>query len=113
MSACDEIIRRARAGERPGEIAIALNLAPNTVYCHLSRARRAGLDVPRYGGGIRAGVTMHVPVPPPLRVRLAAEAKARGQTSNDLAVRILSAVLEDGLTDAVLDDDTPRNGESE
>lgn len=103
MSLRAQIIARVRAGERPTEIAHALNCGRPTVYDYIWKARLAGEQLPRFPRGRLVG-TMTVSFPPHIRRALTQHAELRGMEPNELALLLLQCVIDAGLIDAVLDD---------
>jgi hypothetical protein len=109
VSRNDRIIAEARKGHRPAVIAGLVGCRPSVVYETLCRARKRGIDVPRFPSG---------PVPGPLsatvrvsrRTRRALELQAmtRGGNAHELAEamlsrlatspRLIAAVLGDPVT---------------
>ena len=85
---------------RIAEIAALVGSTPNAVHARISQLRREGHNIPHLLG---AGV-FNVPVPDDVLGALDYEATARGVSHRVLAGRILTAVLTEGLVDAVLDD---------
>jgi len=94
------ILTLARKGLRIAEIAALVGSTPNAVHARISQLRREGHNIPHLLG---AGV-FNVPVPDDVLGALDYEATARGVSHRVLAGRILTAVLTEGLVDAVLDD---------
>lgn len=95
--------RRARVAElageglRPAEIARALGMTADAVHTHLSRLR--------LGPERRASRVIGVRLDQTRIERLQAEADARGATPGELALRLLTLVLDGALVAAVLDDE--------
>jgi len=100
----ETVVRLARLGMPPREIAARNGWSTNTVGCHLKQARQAGIDIPRFAPGSGGARRVTVSMPAALRVRLQEPAARRGILTDELAERLLAACLDGDLIDAVLDD---------
>lgn len=101
-----EIIRLAREGMAPRDIATELACQPSTVHHYLWKARREGTfegAFPR-GPGREPGSSTAF-LPRSLVIALQPAAAERGVTLCKLAQAILTRVADDGLVNAVLDDE--------
>lgn len=101
----EAILQLSWDGMTPEQIAEAINRAhPGAgmtgkgVACYIGRLRQAGEAVP-----------VAVRLNQALYAKLHRAAYARGSRPDHLATQLLSAILNDGLVDAVLDDN-PENG---
>ena len=99
----DKAVKLARDGLRPADIAEKLGCAPGTIHHYLSRARAAGLDIPKFRGGARMGRAAKV-IPTEIARALEPHAQARGLKVADLVRRLLEETIRADLVDAVLDD---------
>jgi transposase len=105
------IITLALKGLRPAEIAQQANLNVYTVYQALRHARNAGVNIPRYQGGRtphdpnRPMQEIRMLVDPDVAKSLKAEADRRGIQQRQLIRQVLTAVTEDDLFGAVLEED--------
>lgn len=87
------------------EVAELLGVVPNTVYRYLSKARRAGVPVPRRypGAGPKTPVaSRRVHLPARLKRLVEPFAIAKDISPEELAHRLLEATIADDLVDAVL-----------
>ena len=94
-------VKLAQTGMGVDEIARTLNLTRASVNTYLSVARAWGMEVP---GRQKAGRFTRIDLSHPDRVALTAAAEARGLTMAELASKLIAAVVQGGLVDAVLDD---------
>lgn len=103
------IIDLARERVRPAEISAQLGCPVYSVYTALKKARAQGHDIPPFEGGSRGRTTigqeLRFLLPPDVAASLNAEAEARGMPPRKLASAIISAVCDDRLFDAVLEED--------
>lgn len=111
MTKAATIIEAARTGTRPGEIARRHGIHVSTVYSTLKNARRRGLPIPRFQGTppigtapVGIGQEVRFLICPDVAARLTAEAARRLTTPRQLVRDIFTAVVEDNLFDAVLDE---------
>jgi len=103
-----EIIRLAKRGIRPCDIADAIDATRPRVYRTRAAARRDGDDAPRHPAGRRP----HLITDPPLAVAiepadiaaLQPAATARGITPGALVRAVIHAVAADDLIAAILDE---------
>lgn len=102
MSKRDEAILLAQCGTRPVEIAVRLQVPPNSVYSWLRDARKKGIDIQRFkrGGSRKRAV---VTLPEQVFEGLRDEARIRDTSVNDLALAILREVVASDLAAALLD----------
>ncbi len=70
---------------------------------YLSKARAAGVDIPKFRGGPRMGRAAKV-IPADIAHALEPHAQERGLQVADLVRRLIEAIVEADLVDAVLDD---------
>lgn len=102
------VIELARQGLRPSRIAREVQRSPETVYHYLWKARREGVVLPRTRTGMEPGQPpRHVTffLDRNLTAALETAAARRGMEARDLARRIVTVCLADGLVDAVLDEE--------
>lgn len=102
-----EVIDLAKGGYRPLQIARLTGLPAATVYKDISLARANDPSVPRFGplrGPSPLKATRHVKVPAPVIDRLVTAARQRGLLASELAAELLARIVDDGLVDAILDD---------
>lgn len=113
MSRVERTIAEARKGHRPAVIAGIIGCTPAVVYETLCRARKRGIDVPRFPGG---------PMPGPLSATLCVSRKTRGlmelqalqrgSTAHQLADTVLARLATSPrLIAAVLGDATTPKGD--
>ena len=107
-----QIVTLAKAGHPPSQVAKWMNMAPQSVYYHLRKARLAGHDIPRFDpagnvvGGSEPPTTpapvisddTHISVPNRLKSLLDREAERRGKTASELARDLLDKGLLAGVT---------------
>lgn len=109
MTQSKQIIDLARQRVRPAEISSRLGCPVYSVYTALKKARAQGHDIPPFEGGspgrTTIGQELRFLLPPDVAASLNAEAKARGIPPRKLASAIITAVCDDGIFDAVLEDD--------
>ena len=104
-------VEDARAGYRLREIAERQGLQPGTVQKYLSFARAAGEAVPElsrapYGeAGWGCALDLRIELDAWAVETLDAEARRLGLSRRRLVRRLLEAICEDGMVDAVLDTD--------
>ena len=108
MTQSARIIDLARQRVRPAEISQRIGCPVYSVYTALKKARAQGHDIPPFEGGSRGRTTigqeLRFLLPPDVAASLNAEAKARGIPPRKLAAAIITAVCDDRLFDAVLEE---------
>lgn len=111
QTAKERIESLAMSGMRPCLIAEVVGRRPATVYHYLGLARKRGAAIPRFktGSGWN-GNRFLVAVDPAMKGALAEAAAARGIDPRELAVLLLTAVVDGNLIDAVLDDGVGNDG---
>jgi hypothetical protein len=99
------VVSLALTGVRPLLIAEEVGCRPQTVYHYLGLARKRGIAIPKFktGSGWN-GNRFLVAVDPAIKGALDGPAAARGIDPRELAVLILTTVVDGNLIDAVLDD---------
>lgn len=97
----EQVASLAKDGFGIVEIADALDLSPNNVSTHLTRARRQGTTVPRFSKRMIA-------LPEDLRAKLEIEAADRGMEGSTLVRHLLKAVVDSGLVGLLLSRKEPR-----
>ncbi|MGS4945175.1 hypothetical protein ACVDG3_06825 [Meridianimarinicoccus sp. RP-17] len=109
MSRAEKIIAEARKGHRPAVIAGMLGCTPHMVHEALSRARKRGIDVPRFSTGPVPGpLSATVRVSRKTRSLLALQAMRRGGDPHMLAERLLAKIVaSDRVLAVLLDGDEP------
>lgn len=88
-------------------IAEVIGTTPGVVRSCMSELRRAGEDIPRATARLyprAAAMEVRAAVPPDLFRRLCNAAKRRRERPQETAKRILTAVIQHDMIDAVLDD---------
>lgn len=100
----ERIVAMALDNVPPREIATLFDIGPGVVSNILSLARKAGVEVPRFGRGWRAPRSRHIVVSLGTLQELAPDARKRNTTTVSLARLIVETVAAEGLVDAVLDD---------
>jgi len=93
VSRAERIIAEARKGHRPAVIAGIVGCTRAAVYETLHRARKRGVDVPRFPVGPVPGLlSASVRVSRKTRSRLELQAMRRGVNAHELAERVLAKV---------------------
>lgn len=101
------MIKAAREGHPPVEIARRYVISPNAVSNVFSRARKRGEHVPTFAGNVRGKVTVLF-LPRATASMLRKDAKRRGMSPRNLASSILTAVMRNGLLPEILGDGDAR-----
>lgn len=104
MQTRDRVVKLAKDGVPPKQIAEVLHLRAASVHYHLREARSTGEEIPHFKRGTGTGKVFRIELPLELRDRLADHARRRKASPERLAARLVRTVLADGLVDAVLDD---------
>lgn len=106
MNRIDRIIAEARKGHRPAVIAGTIGCTPAAVYETLYRARKRGIDVPKFPGGPVPGqLSSSVRVSRRTRKSLELQAIKRSANPHELAERILAKVTaSDRIASLLLED---------
>lgn len=109
----DHAVEMARQGVPPRQIASRLSLRAGTVRSYISKARRAGEDIPLFPTGRPDTCTCghSLAIEQEFMARLAPHAHSRGMTVRVLARLLLEQIARDGLVEAVLDDATTHTNE--
>jgi len=108
MANKSEIIRLALEGLPPREI--AARTGATSTYCStvLSHARATGTEIRRFGSGRRAKPNGRAKRALVIAADLARDlepfADRRGVSVQEIVRRLVTAVVEDGIVDAILDD---------
>lgn len=105
------IIALAQEGVTPTEIEERIDAGRGTIYVTISLARKSGVEIPYFStrGRKRASAGDSIDRYGKLNVRrelfeaLAEAAKPRGMSASALASRLLEAIVDDNLYNAVLD----------
>lgn len=109
------IIALAKVGKPPRLIRASLNdsIEINRIYAVLRRARRSGILIRKFPPGLgRSEGARTIVFPASILDRLTPFAAVRRMTVNDLVRHLIKTALDDGLIDALLDDDAPEPGET-
>lgn len=105
------VIELAKAHTAPPDIAMRLGLSMNAVYQHLHKARSNGEDIPQFQSYTSKGRNGdHAFVPDDTRELLMVAAQKRRISTTFLASKIIQAVAQGDLVDAVLDDGVKSDG---
>lgn len=107
MSKRDQIITMAIKGTRPGEIAAETGIALSTVYTVVSKARRNGQTIPifpRISNTSAPAQELRFTIDHATAAILQAQAKGKGVRATSLARDLITAICEDGLFTAVLEE---------
>ncbi len=108
----EQIIAYAKDGVRPYLIAEFLKIDRGKIYSTIARVRKQGLELPRVPRG-RLPHTIEstqrtVAFPISVLDYLKPAAEARGISVSQLARKLLTTIIDEGLVDSVLDDDEGR-----
>jgi len=108
MANKSEIIRLALEGLPPREIAARTGATSNHCSAVISKARSTGTDITRFGPGRAATVNGRANRALVISADIARDlepfADRRGVTVQEIVRRLVTAVVEDGIVDAILDD---------
>lgn len=107
MTTYDHVVQMVLAGNRAGDIAVALGIHTATVYEKVRQARRRGVDIPNTGVRGVKQPKRRVPVRPEVRAHLEPYAEQRGIDVIELGEILLAKICADDLVAAVLDDGSP------
>ena len=94
----------ARLGLSPAEMSALLGTSAQTVSNQLATARSRWPDVPAHVQNPKGRRHVRITLPYDVSARLRIEAARRGITVDDLTLRLLTVISEDGMVDAILDD---------
>lgn len=104
----NEIIALACQGLPPREIAARAGVTSNHCSTVLSHARATGAEIPRFGPGRIAKPNGRAKRALVIAADLARDlepfADRRGVSVQEIVRRLVTAVVEDGIVDAILDD---------
>lgn len=107
-----DVVRLAKAGMPPREIAERLRKNPNTVHSILWRKRREGMHIPKVTTTGRPSGERRVikfDLGPADFEGLREESHKRGLTPKELAAQLTQVVIRENIVSAVLDDDGERH----
>lgn len=103
MTRTDRIIAEARQGHRPAVIAARIGCTNAAVYETLCRARKRGIDVPRFPvGPVPGALSSTVRVSRKTRGLLELQALRHGCDAHQIADRILAKVAASDRIAAIL-----------
>jgi len=105
MSTEAEVLKLAKQRVRPCIIAQRVGRTPATVYHYLCKARRAGVDIPKFDTGPASPrLTTLASISAEDTKALRVFAQRRGLTVKDLVAQVVHVVARDSLVAAILDD---------
>lgn len=109
MTTFDHVVELALAGKSLAEICEEAGVSYGTAKVYTSRARSAGVALPRYASGRRAGLGIGR-VDKVTSDAISRAARSRSIPRSVLCSRLLTAISHDRLIDAILDDGVRTDG---